>query len=338
MSFDYIVQLQTRMRNHATKNHQMILSSNPDLGHVRTEFLLKADKIHGSERNYFVPPEDKNPNISVHVASTRLNKYLPPDYYVTTAHGKPRWWIERYLNASFDFAEGAVYQDFSDHVVDPFKIPKSWDRIGGGDFGIRDETVLLMGAIDPDTGIVYVYDEYYKNGLPVPEHAKRMREMVQQVPYGKLRTLVGDPAGKRQNINDMRSIFDHYAEYGLWFKEGNNRIDAGIAKVQAYFSLKRLKIFRSCVNTVREGLNYKYKPEELDSKKNPDNKPIDKNNHAMDSLRYMINELPDDPSNLIQKSYASRDWKGRTDENGGIPFALQTDTVKSPGNDAWLYY
>jgi PBSX family phage terminase large subunit len=337
VGFDYIVQLQTRMRNHATQKHQMILSSNPDLGHVRTEFLLKADKIYGAEKNYFVPDEDKNPNISVHIASTRLNTYLPPDYYATTSHGKPHWWIERYLNASFDYAEGAVYTDFGDHIVKPFKIPQSWERLGGGDFGIRDHTVLLMAAIDPESGIVYIYDEYYKNSLPVPVHAKAMMEMVQQVPYGKLRTLVADPSGKRNNITDMKSLFDHYAEYGLWFNPGNNRIDPGIAKVQAYFSLGRLKIFSSCANTIKEGLNYKYKPEELDAKKNPDNKPIDKDNHAMDSLRYLINELPDDVDSLKQKSYHSRDWKGKT-EDGKIPFALQSEENELKAQDQWLYY
>jgi PBSX family phage terminase large subunit len=338
VSFDYIVQLQTRLRNHATKHHQMILSTNPDLGHVRTEFLLKADKIYGSDRNYFVPNEDKNPNISVHIASTRLNTYLPPDYYSTTAHGKEMWWIERYLNASFDYAAGAVYQTFADHIVKPFKIPNHWEQLGGADWGIRDPTVLLLGAIDPDTGITYIYDEYYQPNLPVPEHAKRMKEKIEKIPYGKLRFLVGDPAGKRQNINDMRSIFDHYAEYGLWFKDGNNRIDAGIAKVQAYFSLGRLKIFSSCSNTIREGLNYKYKPEELDPKKNPDNKPIDKDNHSMDSLRYICAELPDNPDTLVQKSYKSRDFAGKTEEDGSIPFALQTEDHSKGSHSAWLYY
>jgi phage terminase large subunit len=338
VSYDYIVQLQTRLRNHATKHHQMILSTNPDLGHVRSEFLLKADKIYGSDRNYHVPEEDKNPSISVHIASTRLNTYLPPDYYYTVSKGKESWWVARYLEASFDYAAGAVYQTFADHIVKPFKIPDHWERMGGADWGIRDPTVLLMGAIDPDNGITYIYDEYYKPNLPVPEHAKHMTEMVQKVPYGKLRYLVGDPSGKRNNINDMRSIFDHYAEYGLWFKDGNNRIDAGLAKVNAYFSLSRLKIFSSCSWTIKEGLNYKYKPEELDAKKNPDNKPIDKDNHTMDSLRYMINELPDNPDQLIQKSYKSRNFAGRTEDDGRIPFALQTEDNKQPGHNAWLYY
>jgi phage terminase large subunit len=338
VGFDYVVQLQTRLRNHATKNHQMILSSNPDLGWVRTEFLLKADVIHGSERNYYVPDEDKNPNISVHIASTRLNYHLPPDYYYSVSRGKENWWIARYLEASFDYAAGAVYQTFGDHIVKPFAIPPYWERLGGADFGIRDATVLLMAAIDPDKGIVYIYEEYYKSGLPVPEHAKKMLEMVQKVPYGKLKSLVGDPSGKRKNINDMRSIFDHYAEYGLWFADGNNRIDAGIAKVSAYFSLGRLKIFNNCVNTIKEGLNYKYKPEELDSKKNPDNNPIDKDNHAMDSLRYLINELPDNVDHLKQNSYKSRDFVGKT-EDGHLPFALQTEELPTPSShSAWLYY
>jgi hypothetical protein len=99
-----------------------------------------------------------------------------------------------------------------------------------------------------------------------------------------------------------------------------------------------LKIFSSCAHTIKEGLNYKYKPEELDAKKNPDNKPIDKDNHTMDSLRYMINELPDNPDQLIQKSYKSRDFAGRTNDDGSIPFALQTDDNKQPGHNAWLYY
>lgn len=303
---------------------------------VRSEFLLKADKIYGAEQTYYVPEEDKNSEISVHIASTRLNIHLPPDYYQDVARGKEPWWIARYLEASFSYAAGAVYQTFNDHIVEPFKIPDSWERIGGADWGLRDPTVLLMAAIDPKTGSVYIYDEYYKAGLPVPQHAKSMKAMVEKVPYGKLRGLVGDPSGKRKNINDMRSIFDHYAEYGLWFKEGNNRIEAGISKVQAYFSLDKLKIFSSCVNTIKEGMNYKYKPEELDAKKNLDNIPIDKDNHAMDSLRYLINELPDDAEKLKQKSYQSRTIANREDDH--IPYALQTDDTVKPSHNSWLYY
>jgi PBSX family phage terminase large subunit len=341
VNFDYVVQLQTRMRNHATEHHKMILSTNPDLGWVRTEFLMKANNITGAERVYFINEEDKNPNISVHVAATKKNKFLPPDYLHSVSRGKPRWWIERYLNASFDFAEGSVYSDFMDHIVDPFQIPPHFERIGGADFGVRDANVMLMGAIDPTDGTVYIYEEYYKSGLTVPQHAQKMLEMLEQVPFGRLRFLVGDPAGKRRNINDHKSIFDHYGEYGIFFKEGNNRIEAGIAKVQAYFSTEKLKIFKTCVNTIREGMNYKYKPLEMDSNKNMDEKPIDKDNHAMDSLRYMINELPDDPRLLINTGKKPHVYgTGKQTDDTTLPFALQDpeDSYVSSSRASWLNY
>lgn len=338
VNFDYVTQLQTRLRNHATEHHQMILSTNPDLGWVRTEFLLKADSIIGANRVYHIEEEDKNPNISVHIASTDKNKYLPADYYYSVAKGKERWWVERYLNASFDFAEGAVYSDFMDHVVDPFPIPDDWQRLGGADFGIRDPTVLLMGAIDPKDGTVYIYDEYYRNALTVPEHAKVMLEMLAAVPFGRLLRLVGDPSGKKRNLNDHKSLFDHYGEYGIWFEEGNNRIEAGIAKVQAYFKTNKLKIFRSCRWTVKEGMEYKYKPLELDSKKNIDEKPLDKNNHAMDSLRYLINELPDDPT-LLKRKAGMPGFLGSEKDDKELPFALQApSSLSSYGNTGWMNY
>jgi hypothetical protein len=63
--------------------------------------------------------------------------------------------------------------------------------MGGADWGIRDPTVLLMGAIDPDNGITYIYDEYYRPNLPVPEHARHMLEMVQKDTIRKTPLLSG---------------------------------------------------------------------------------------------------------------------------------------------------
>jgi phage terminase large subunit len=336
VNFDYFIQLQTRLRNHATDHHIGILSTNPDIGWVRSEFLLRSANIYHADRPYFVPEEDKNEDYATHIAPTRLNTYLPADFYASTARGKERWWVERYLNGSFSFAEGAVYKDFGEHIVKPFDIPKHWERLGGADFGINDPTVLLMGAIDPDSGIVYIYDEYYNNVLTVPKHAENMKKLLDPLPYGVLRGMVGDPSGKRRNINDHRSIFDHYSEYGIYFKEGDNRIDSGISKVAAYFALGRLKIFAKCAHTIKEGINYKYKPMEMDAKKNPDNKPIDKDNHTMDSLRYLVQELPDDPNNLKSKYYTPGGGKKAKKES--IPFALQTEPRNSYNSSASSWY
>jgi phage terminase large subunit len=294
------------------------------LNWIRGEFLLKSAKIEGSDGRYWVEEEDKNPNFSTHIAPTHKNIYLPKGYYQDTAKGKPRWWVDRYLNGSFEHSEGQVYPIFHEAIVDPFPIPKNWQRIGAADFGLRDPTVLIMGAIDPEEGVIYLYNEYFETSHAVPHHAHNMKQILDEIPYGSLQKLVADPSGKRSNISDNRSIFDHYAEYDIWFQPGDNRIEPGIAKVYAYLQLKKLKVFSSLKNTIREHVNYKYKPQELRNEKNLDEKPIDKDNHSVDSVRYMIQELPDNPKDLIQKSHNPRDFNNKIVQSN-LPHQLQTD-------------
>lgn len=279
-----------------------VICSNPDIGWIRNEFLLKSKHIYGVVPS--TPRLEVSEDYSSHVWSTDMNQYLPPDFISNNAFGKPEWWVKRYLYGSFDYSEGMVYPDFSQHIVQWFDIPPTWTRLASADFGLRDATVMLMFAIDPETGVVYCYDEHYKSNLSVRDNATAMNKMLDAVPHGMLRGQpVGDPSGQQRSKNDLRSLYDHYREYGIYFKPGVNDILSGLSKVYTYFSLGRLKIFETCSNTVREGLAYKYKTQELSSNKNFDEKPIDKDNHAMDCLRYAIQELPDNPDNLISRAW-----------------------------------
>jgi PBSX family phage terminase large subunit len=344
VSYDVFSQLQTRLRNHATKKHMGILSTNPDLGWIRGEFLLKSSNITGATELYHQAPDDINPDLSTHIAATSLNTYLPDDFYDSVARNKPEWYIKRYLEGSFSFTEGAVYPTFSKHIVDmePEDIRDSvrkygWRVYSGADWGLRDPTVMLLAAVDPKTGTVYVYDEHYEANKPIKHHAKIMNGKLEHIPFGSLMRMVGDPSGARRNMNDKRSIFDHYAEYGLFWQPGNNRIEPGIQKVFSYFDMGKLKILKSCVNTITEGVSYKYKPQELDAKKNLDEKPEDKDNHAMDTLRYIVQELPDDPDQLINPSYGEPVGNG-VDESH-LPYALRSDDDPyASESDAFMYY
>jgi phage terminase large subunit len=344
VKFDYYVQLQTRLRNNTTTQHKGILSSNPDVGWLRTEILMKSGTIYNSKEVLPQKEEDIDPNIATHIAPTHLNTYLPPTFYEDTAKGKPDWWIARYLEGSFQFSEGTVYPTFSQHVVniptEEFKInvqKKGWKVLAGADWGLRDPTVLLLATIDPSDGTVYVYDEHYEPNKPISHHARIMNKKLEHIPLGSLERMVGDPSGARRNPNDKRSVFDHYAEYGLFWQPGNNRIEPGIQKVFNYFALNKLKILSSCVNTIEEGITYKYKPQELDAKKNADEKPEDIDNHAMDVLRYIINELPDDPEQLVNDIHFNP-YRERNEE-AHLPHALQSEEDPYEiEEDAWMYY
>lgn len=338
VKYDIFVQLQTRLRNTATKRHLGILTSNPDMGWIKTEFLLKSDKIYNAMTKYYQNPDEINKAFSSHIAPTSLNPYLPPDFMESVTKGKPQWWVERFFYGSFEATEGLVFPEFSKHIVDPFSIPRHWERVFAADFGLRDPTVLLAGAIDPDNGILYIYDEHYESGRSIKYHAEKMNQMLKPIRPGLIRYIVGDPKGKAKSERDMRSIFDYYAEYGIYFKPGINKIEDGILKVYSYFEMNKLKIFSTCRNTIREGLNYKYKPQDLDSRKNPDEKPLDKDNHAMDALRYMVAELPDDPEMLKNFSYFGSNYYGmQGPSQDHLPFALRDDDISEPSKE-WVYY
>ncbi len=75
------------------------------------------------------------------------------------------------------FYAGRVYKLFRRdvHVVKPFPIPASWKIVAGTDWGTRDPTACLWGAISP-TGELYWIGEYYVSDseFSTEDHARAM--------------------------------------------------------------------------------------------------------------------------------------------------------------------
>lgn len=348
--YEVFVQLQTRLRHHATKNHRILLSSNPDSNWIKTQFLLKSCRIVGATTKYRQDPDEINYNYATHIAKTEYNIHLPPNYIADVSAGKPDFWIRRYLEGSFEQTEGRVYPNFEkcivgDDVITVEQIKRNikylgWKVITGSDFGLRDDTVLVQGAIDQDNGLIYLYDEYQQNQLSVSTHAMHMKERLKHIPYGSLIKMVGDPAGARRSATDMKSIFNHYAEHGIHFTEGNNRIEAGIMKVYGYIESGRLKVHESLKVTIDQHIGYMYKEAKEGEKQKEI--PIDIHNHNVDSVRYLINELPDNPDDLSADTYGitleqamiERRMFEQRDET--IPWQLkEEDDTLANYSDAW---
>lgn len=311
---------------------------------VKTEILLKADKIYGAKEVYDRPLADRNPNISVHIARTDMNTHLPKNYIEDIKVGKQAHWIRRYLEGSFSNAEGRVYPNFESAIVRNNEITyddivhniqhKGWKVIGGSDFGIVDNTVLLQAAIDPKEGTVYLYDEYVRNRVAIGVHAKEMKRRMAHIPLGGLLKLMGDPSGAKRSQTDMKSVFNHYQEYGIYFQKANNRIDAGIMKVYSYLEMNKLKILPSLENVIAEGAKYAYKPRDIGEK--ADEKPVDVDNHTMDALRYLVAELPDDPMSMVTEAYNATDFRNSNNEQVALPFELQENEFSLASDpNAW---
>lgn len=339
VKYDIFVQLQTRLRNKATKYHLGIITSNPDMGWIKQEFLLKSEIIHNAQSRYIQDPDEINPAFACHIAPTHLNHYLPPDYVETTSKGKPEWWIKRYMMGSFEHTEGMVYPNFADLIIPAERIPDHWERITATDFGLRDPTVTLAAAIDPRMGEVHIYAEHYRAEKSIKWHAEQMHQRIYKpIPTGRLRKVIGDPKGKARSEKDMRSTFDYYGEYGIFFQPGMNKLEDGIQKVYTYIDSSKLKIHDCCIKTIWEGTRYKYPKQELMADKNASEKPVDKDNHAMDCLRYILAELPDNPDSLINMSYGMALNYSSTRDDSFLPHALQDDPIENHNDDWYTYY
>jgi phage terminase large subunit-like protein len=161
----------------------------------------------------------------------------------------------------------------ADFVVDPFKLPNHWKYSYGMDFGWHN-TAAAFTAYDPDTDIVYVYDEYKQGEKEPVYHAS-----VLKAKGAKWMPGVCDPAGGSSNQKDGESLMDMYAGEGLNLSAANNGVDSGIMQVYQRLVTGRLKVFSNCSGLIAEYRTYA---------RNADGKIIKKNDHVLDALRYAI--------------------------------------------------
>ena len=169
----------------------------------------------------------------------------------------------RYKGA-FHKMEGLLYPDFdANNICDPFRIPEDWLRKGGADFGYVNPHVNLKGALDPHTDMLYVYEEYYASRVELKDIATTMRGV----------EFRGDPEGRRE-IEELRRT------HGVDIKSGEVNKLLKIAAVNARVRTNRIKVFKTCVNTLDEVDIYHIDPRT--------GKPMKTDDHCMDALAEMV--------------------------------------------------
>lgn len=320
---DAFHQLKTRLRNTAAtyKNwdwRKLICESNPDSGWIRTDVLLVSDKItqHGrfAQEDYSnqMIKESIDPNISTHVASTDVNHYLPADYIQVNSKNKPDWWVKRYLYGSFLFAEGLVYphalncvvptpKDAEGKPLGPRHFP-DWRILIAHDYGLMDEATFVYAAVDRKRNKLIVYKVDHVNNAPLKELATLFREGSKDIAFGQMYTTpIIDPKNNKRDY-DKKDLISHYQDYGITFKPGFINVEARVIRLNDYIESGNLEIWDCCTYLINELKEYKFKPKTLEDKKS-ENKPVDKDNHAINALEWIGMELPANPNRLYLSGY-----------------------------------
>lgn len=171
------------------------------------------------------------------------------------------------LFASF---KGMVYKNFTaDHIIDPFEIPKTWQKFRGIDFGWDHETVCIWAARSPD-GAFYMYKEYGADRSSIEDHVGVIN---QGWDYN-------DPT-YCQTYADYSSAQERYefAIRDLPTLPADKDIRSGIARIQSLFRSNRLFIFRDCEKLIKQMRLYVW---------DSNGKPMKVNDDFCDACRYVL--------------------------------------------------
>lgn len=218
--------------------------------------------------------------------------------------------LDRLFKGLWVSAEGAIYGDYNaaTHLCNHFDPPRDWLRIVGIDFGYNNPFVCLWFALSPDN-VLYCYREIYMTGVLVDDHAKHIHRLEQWFLYDAAGQPKRDPRGQPIPNPNREHIYAYIADHDA--EDRATLARNGIDTIAAYKAVKlgieavqlrlkaTLRFMRDTLVELDTDLADAHKPtctiEEIEGyvwAKPVDGKskdePIKKDDHGMDTLRYVI--------------------------------------------------
>lgn len=130
------------------------------------------------------------------------NPYYADGQYEANLLSLPEAQRRRLLDGDWTVADGAAFSEFrmSLHVCEPFEIPRLWTKFRSCDFGYseRQASAVHWYAIEPSTGILYVYRELYINKKTGSQLAQMILDLErgESISYGVLDSSVWSVRGQ----------------------------------------------------------------------------------------------------------------------------------------------
>lgn len=216
--------------------------------------------------------------LMLHFPSIANPAYPQEEFERAKRNMTPETFKARY-EGLFVAVEGLVYPAFNRTLVNlnmkqiKELLSECETVIGGLDFGWNDPFAGLAGCIDKDD-VLWIWYERYKSQTVMEVHADAL-------PKFKNKSLLWYSEHDPQNIRTLKR-----AGHRIKRAPKHIGISAGIIMVNGRIYSNKLKVIENrCPAAIAEAEQYHYpeKNEEVVG-----DKPIDKDNHAMDALRYLI--------------------------------------------------
>lgn len=236
-------------------------------------------------RNYERGRHDKAGRyFSSHATHADVPEFVSAEAVAEEKANLPPETFAREWEANFDAGEGLVYSFQPDfHIRRPPPLNAFNSFICGVDWGWTDPAVILLIGIQGhgNDAVAWVLDELYETQLP--DHVFEAKAKS----WGFSQQFFCDPS-QPARIRSLQGVVTAI--------KAENDVKGGIARVASMLARRqreagpdfaRLYVSANCKNTIRELGLYRRKrdPQNADGFLEA---PEDKNNHAMDALRYAL--------------------------------------------------
>ena len=220
------------------------------------------------------------------------NPYLAKDgVYEKMLMSLPPVQRKQLLEGNWDINEGAAFVEFdpSVHIVTPFEIPITWERVKGIDYGYAAESACVWGAVDRADGTLIIYRELYRKGLTGHDLGCIITDMEMEDPLSVPGVL--DTAAWARTGTTGPTVGESLVKQGHKLRRADKNRIQGKIQIHEYLKVQpsgrpRLQIFNTCPNLIKELQSIP-----LDTR-NPEDVDTKAADHAYDALRYLIMSRP----------------------------------------------
>jgi hypothetical protein len=275
------------------------------------------------------------PIVDLFEGSTYENKEnLEEDYIKTLEASYKGQMRSRFLLGQWASYEGLVYPAFNEavHVLSHHSIEHYFRQLQitadkltileGYDYGLAVPFCYLCGFVD-NHGNVFLMDGGYEKEQSLEEHLDCIKEKREEYSLDASNMVLADPdIFRRKTVGKKlvgKSIADMMLEEGVMCIRGNNDITNGIVKVNQYLIPQRnhqnpitgeynapfLYVSDKLEWWIDEISDYYWQKnttgEQID-------KPVDKDDHAMDTTKYMLSNRPNITKLLVASEPKKVGW------------------------------
>ena len=261
-AYEAYKQLTKRLRGESGNiKKRMIFSFNPIL---QTHWIYKeffGNWVDG--KNCY-----RDENLLILKTTYKDNKYLTDEDIYNLENETDEYYYNVYTLGNWGVLGKVIFTNWRTEDLSE-QIPTFDNIYNGLDFGVTDPNAFIRVHVDEGHKKIYVFDEFEESGILIDELAAQLKSRISPAEY-----IAGDPQGAQAILElNNRGI----AVVGA--KKGADSILFGIQWLKGY----EIIIDVRCQKFKNEIQAYHWQEDKYG---NTLQKPVDKDNHLLDALRY----------------------------------------------------